>query len=93
MGPRHNSHGTMYFDGRYKLTVFEGETIGELFDLESDPGEFVNLWDNPNSSSLKWELMQRHFQAYLATSSAGIRHRKQTWSGAGHAPKSPSIYD
>jgi len=90
--PNH-SHGTMYFDGRYKLTVYEGQTIGELYDLESDPGEFVNLWDDPARSSLKLELMHRHFHAYLATNSAGILRSKETWSGAGHAPKSPSIYD
>ncbi len=90
--PNH-SHGTMYFDGRYKLTVYEGQTIGELYDLESDPGEFVNLWDDPASSSLKLELMHRHFQAYLATNSPGIHRSKETWPGAGHAPKSPSVYD
>jgi arylsulfatase A-like enzyme len=90
--PNH-SHGTMFFDGRYKLVIYEGQTIGELFDLESDPGEFLNLWDDPASSSLKSELILRHFKAYLATSSAGIRYRKETWPGAGHAPKSPSVCD
>ena len=90
--PNH-SHGTMYFDGRYKLTVYVGEAIGELYDLESDPGEFVNLWDDPSSSSLKSELMVRHFKAYIATSSAGILRSNETWPGAGHAPKSPSVYD
>jgi hypothetical protein len=83
----------MYFDGRYKLVVYEGQTIGELYDLESDPGEFVNLWDDPASSSLKSELVLRHFKAYLATCSAGVRYRKESWPGAGYAPKSPSVYD
>ncbi len=90
--PTH-SHGTMYFDGRYKIVIYEGETFGELFDLESDPGEFVNLWDDPAYSALKSELVMRHFQAYLATTSAGIRHATKSWPGAGHAPKSRSVYD
>lgn len=32
-------------DSRYKLTCYAGETFGELFDLEADPGELSNLWD------------------------------------------------
>jgi len=87
------SHGAMYFDGRYKIIIYEGETFGELFDLESDPGEFVNLWDDPNSSDLKSELIMRHFQAYLATTSAGVRHATKLFPGEGLAPKSRSVYD
>ena len=87
------SHGAMYFDGRYKIIIYEGETFGELFDLESDPGEFVNLWDDPNSSDLKSELIMRHFQAYLATTSAGVRHATKDFPGEGLAPKSRSVYD
>jgi len=90
--PAH-THGAMYCDGRYKISIYEGETIGELFDLESDPGEFLNLWDDPQSASLKSELILRHFQAYLATTSAGVRHATEQWPGKGHAPKSRSVYD
>ncbi len=87
------SHGVMYFDGRYKLVIYEAENLGELFDLESDPGEFINLWDDPKSSSLKAVLIERHFRAYLSTVSAGIEWPKENRPGAGQAPKSPSVYD
>src|SRR5215468_6301792 len=34
-------------DRRYRLSVFHGTGWGELYDLESDPGEFENLWEDP----------------------------------------------
>ena len=43
---------------RYKLTVYGGQTFGELFDLESDPQELRNLWDEPGAATLKTRLLQ-----------------------------------
>lgn len=70
------SHGTMYFDGRYKLCVYHGHSIGELYDLESDPNEFNNLWDKADHRELKFELLQKHIDAFAATTSAGIERIK-----------------
>jgi len=58
---------TMYFDGRYKLVVFHGQEIGELYDQETDPDEFDNLWDDPASQSLKCELILANFAQSVAT--------------------------
>lgn len=66
------SHATMNFDGRYKTVVYHNQDLGELFDLREDPGEFVNLWDDPNYRDLKLECLHRHLNAIMATSSAGI---------------------
>ena len=33
-------------DKRWKLVWYLGETNGELYDLESDPGELYNLWNS-----------------------------------------------
>lgn len=70
------SHGTMYFDGRYKIAVYHGHKIGEIYDLQSDPSEFNNVWDNPEYKDLKLELLIKHFDAFAATTSAGIKRIK-----------------
>lgn len=65
------SHGSMYFDGRHKMVVYHGLGLGELYDLDADPGEFDNLWDDPAAAVLKAGLVHRHFDAMMATISPG----------------------
>lgn len=60
-----SSYATMYRDRRYKLVVYHGHRLGELYDLESDPGEFDNLWDDPNQQALKCDLLWRSFDASI----------------------------
>ncbi len=48
-----------YVDARHKITVYYRQPYGEIFDLEADPGETRNLWDDPASQGLKAELLQR----------------------------------
>jgi len=55
------SMGTMYFDGRFKLCVYHGHQVGELFDLQEDPHEFRNLWDEAEYATLRCELMKKSF--------------------------------
>ena len=43
---------------RYKLVVYHGLGLSELFDLEKDPGEFENLWDSSGHTSIRCELIQ-----------------------------------
>lgn len=40
---------TMVRDERWKLVTFGESEEGQLFDLQSDPGERVNLWDDSGS--------------------------------------------
>jgi len=66
------THGTMCFDGRYKSVCYAGSPVGELYDLEVDPGEFDNLWPRPECSGLKERALERHLQALMDTIDAGI---------------------
>jgi len=58
-------HLKTYVDTRYKITVYYGRDYGELFDLEEDPGEIHNLWDDPAHARLKAELVMKLLQAEL----------------------------
>ncbi len=58
-------HLKTYVDERYKLTVYYGRPYGELFDLEADPHEVNNLWDEPAAADLKAALVMKLLQAEL----------------------------
>ncbi len=43
---------------RYKLTRYEAQPgVGELYDLEDDPGELVNRWEDPAYESARVDLL------------------------------------
>ena len=66
------TQGFMYFDGRYKISIYAGHDIGEIYDLKEDPGEFNNLWENLEYKDLKVFLTNKAFTAYMNTSDTGI---------------------
>ena len=67
------THGTMYYDGRYKVCVYAGHDIGEIYDLQTDPQEFDNLWHNRSFSQKKSDLLLRSYHAYMGTVTPGVR--------------------
>lgn len=50
---------------RYKLTVYRNADYGELFDLETDPGELQNRWHDPAYDSVKSKLLLKFMQAEI----------------------------
>jgi arylsulfatase A-like enzyme len=55
---------TMVSDGRHKLVKVHGKPeevlwTGELYDLENDPGEHINLWDDPRCTEVKMRMLEK----------------------------------
>jgi arylsulfatase A-like enzyme len=59
-------HVRSYVSDRYKLTVYCNRHYGELYDLEADPGEIHNLWDDPAAVDLKADLIYQLLRAEMA---------------------------
>ena len=51
---------------RYKLTVHFNQPYGELYDLQEDPGEIVNLWEDPQAAAIKSQLLLRFVHGEMA---------------------------
>jgi arylsulfatase A-like enzyme len=65
---------TMYRTDRHKLVVYHGHNLGELYDLDEDPWEFDNLWDDPAHEKLKSELIFASFDSHvMLTTDVGSR--------------------
>ena len=66
-----HTFATMYRDRRWKLNVYHGHGIGELFDMEADPHEHNSLWDSSDHQDIKLDLMQRSFDATVLAADPG----------------------
>jgi choline-sulfatase len=66
-------HTTMLRHGRYKLIVYHGPPAtarprsGELYDLQTDPHELHNLWDDPQHKDTRMELQELLLDVWVAT--------------------------
>ena len=56
---------TMYRDARYKLVIYHNKGKGELYDLQEDPWEFRDLWNDPQSQNIKNDLIYRSFNDHV----------------------------
>ena len=42
-----------------RISLYRGDDQGELFDLENDPAELHNLWDQKSARGLRAEMSER----------------------------------
>jgi arylsulfatase A-like enzyme len=68
----HASHANMMRTDRYKLVVYHGHEVGELYDLHNDPDEFHNLWDDPAVQGTKHALIKQLFDAVMLAVDEGV---------------------
>ena len=54
---------------RYKLTIYQGQEFGELFDLQEDPNEQHNCWHDPAYASICNELSVQLLHELIRTDS------------------------
>lgn len=69
------SYASMYYDGRYKLCVYHGIEFGELYDIQNDPREEQNLWEEPAYAQIKMKLMLASFNTSVRFSRPGQTRR------------------
>lgn len=74
---RNNLNMRTFVNERYKITVYQKHNFGDLYDLENDPLELNNLWNNPEYQSLKLELLQLYIDAELEKESIFMPRIKQ----------------
>ncbi len=70
---RDGPYATMYRDNTHKIVCYHGLDLGELYDLNSDPAEFHDLWDEASAQALKLRLLQRSFDATVLAMDQGPR--------------------
>ncbi len=72
LGPESHSRATMYRDRQWKLVQYHTSGIGELYNMNDDPGEFVDLWDDPACREIRDALIRRSFDAFMSTVDTGV---------------------
>ena len=69
---------TTYLYKDYKLVVYTKTEWGELYDLEKDPDQFENLWDNPDYKKIKNDLILKYISAEM--NKEGVLKERTMWA-------------
>jgi arylsulfatase A-like enzyme len=63
---------------RWKLVHYKGESYGQLFDLDNDPGEVNDLWNDPAAAEPKAQLLAS-LREWLIDSNYNTRDFSLNW--------------
>ena len=68
--PGHELRGRVrtLMGGGWRLTVYDGVEQGYLYNLNDDPNEVDNLWDDPSAQPVRSEMMERLVREMIAHS-------------------------
>ena len=69
---------TMRFDGRYKIVAVHSTDEYELYDLQKDPGETHNYWNDPEYAEIRLRLLQKLCNS-MAYTADPMEERKVPW--------------
>jgi hypothetical protein len=61
----------------HRLTVYKGESWGELYDLQKDADESHNLWDEPAHVAVRTRMVEALTQAMMDTVDQSPRARRR----------------
>ncbi|MBG88166.1 MAG: hypothetical protein CMO80_14860 [Verrucomicrobiales bacterium] len=56
---------------QHKLVIYRHTDEGELYDLESDPNQYTNLWSHPGHGELRDRLLQRLARLHMEREPGG----------------------
>ncbi len=80
-----------------KIVNYHGHSPGELFDLQKDPYEFDNLWENPDYADGTEELYAHRKDPHEWHNLAGdpvnqkVINRLKKWLPETEAPPAPNM--
>ena len=66
IAPAIQAHVRTLRNHEHRLTVYDGQAWGELYDLKNDPLELRNLWNDGASQALRARLMEALVQSLMA---------------------------
>ena len=70
-GSMSGTYATMWRDEQYKISIYHGHDVGELYDMDNDPDEFDNLWDDPGFAQVKHRMTKACFDHCMLTIDRG----------------------
>ena len=56
---------------QYRMTIYQGNDWGEIYDLKNDPAEINNLWNDGETEAIKLKLLETLSRQQMALTDYG----------------------